>query len=247
MLLCDEIYSLLSILNPTSKAGTDFSLGMGVTRHGSVKWWCSSGGVACTELTHTIKINQFTNPTTFIQQKLLHFAALTPDLCPLMRTTCWARRSSVCWKNKATTFPERTLMTGWEVWIWEETRNQAAGLSHSPSRVLYFLPDALSLLQRSNSKGLRGCMAKIITSWIPCYKICVRCMDCMSQPYIRLIPLSVSLCLLSCREPLQAWWWSLQTQTRSVQWDACSKWQDKWACSTPWPSSLEHMAPMHRQ
>uniref|UniRef100_A0A8C3EM49 RRM domain-containing protein n=1 Tax=Corvus moneduloides TaxID=1196302 RepID=A0A8C3EM49_CORMO len=37
--------------------------------------------------------------------------------------------------------------------------------------------------------------------------------------------LCVSFCLLCCREPLQ----------------------DKWACSTPWPSSSELTAPMHRQ
>ena len=100
------------ILSPT--LGTVFSLDMAVTRHGNVKGRSSSGGLAWAELTHSIKINQLANPITFIQQKLLHFAALHPDLCPLMRTTCWARRFSICWKKKATTFAKRTLTTTWK-------------------------------------------------------------------------------------------------------------------------------------
>lgn len=94
----------------------DFSLDVGVTKHGSVLGWSSSGHLACTQLTHSIKTNQFTNPTIFTQQKLLHITALSPNLCPLIKTTCHSRRSSICLKHKA--FAGRTLMTSWKFEFW---------------------------------------------------------------------------------------------------------------------------------
>lgn len=132
------LHSAYWILSP--RLGTDFSLDMGVTRQGSVKGWCSSGGLACTELTDSTKINQFTNPTTFIQQRLLHFAALSPDLCPLMRTTCWAKRFSICWKNKATTFAKRTLVAAWKFEFWRKLgTGLLASVIHPPGCFRSFL------------------------------------------------------------------------------------------------------------
>lgn len=133
MLLCDETYWILSL-----RLSMDFSLNIGARRHSSIKGGCLWEGLACIGLTHWTKMNQFTYLVTFIQPKHLHFVTLSPDLCPPIKILCWLRSFFNVLKEQDNFCRENINNNLW-VWLLKETRNQAASLSHSPSRAFYYL------------------------------------------------------------------------------------------------------------